>query len=697
MKSRNVASILAVLCLVVLLAMACGGCSDGHSHSSSGGAVPASSGPALQASGTVNSSGGTIEVTDPESPIKGTKVVVPANAVTSGDGNVTISISYQDSAPASTPSESGALAVSKTILLTKDIKYNFLLPVSVTIPYSDAALDNGAMVTVLYWNAAYNMYEPAGVKAIDTQNKTITFTTIHFSPFTAFGIPNMLPGLPNVDTGFRPDADGFFHPNFGSYDSPGGSCLGMANYSGWYYSVKKKADGQGLYSKYRQGDANNWLDDTNVRELISRAYLGSSQIWGNLWWLLDYALGDNMTAGLLVTNMMVTKSPQTLIFKGLSLSGNPVWGHAVLVYRYQNGKFYIYDNNYPGEEITLGWDSVSGFHGYSKDYGYTINYGFEARLSSAEAEDFENLYEGVQDGWSSSKFKTISVTSPLADPNGTIITPNPNNLVITGTVTGGVKDAKYIVSRLNGQSRTVTQVGADGTFSLTLASLPNPTNSLMLVATDDQRDPFNAYAGFKEVTIKVQGQEFFANSGFEAGDFTGWSHETHTWANSTPGSFTPEKSAIVTPGTDPISGMQKVYKGQSACMVNNEDPNYHISSVSQTTVVPQNMTSPELRFYWAAVLEDPAHDAPNQPYVDITVMDDQTGDVIYSRHFYSNDPTYSGWQTVTFNNSTWRIIPWQTVIVDVSEHRGNSITLRVVAADCGYGGHGGYVYLDGDE
>lgn len=220
----------------------------------------------------------------------------------------------------------------------------------------------------------------------------------------------------------------------------------------------------------------------------------------------------------------------------------------------------------------------------------------------------------------------------------------------------------------------------------------------MFVATDDPRNPWNAFGGFGDYTIRIIGRTFITNAGFETGDFSGWTHETHTWYDTAPGSFTPEKSAIVDVGIDPIDAtLQQVYVGKHAARVNNSDDSYHISTVSQRVTVP-TITHPQIRFYWAAVLEDPGHPPQDQPYVDIVVHDDTANADLYSFHHYSNDPTYSGWRTVNpTQGGKWQVIAWQPVMIDVSTAKGHSVTIRVTAADCAQGGHGGYVYLDGDE
>lgn len=236
------------------------------------------------------------------------------------------------------------------------------------------------------------------------------------------------------------------------------------------------------------------------------------------------------------------------------------------------------------------------------------------------------------------------------------------------------------------------------TFSLTIPKIPNVNNSLQLIATNDANDSwgFRAYAGFKEYPLKVEGKSFLLNPSFETASFSpGWQHETHTWLSPTPGSFQPPKSTIVSGGPDPIDpSLLTANVGRFAARVNDSDPNYHISSVQQSAIVP-NVERPEVRLYWAAVLEDPQHQPNEQPYVDVVVRDDTAGQTLHSRHFYSNDPSFSGWRSV--QNGTWKSIPWQIIAITLPKTAvGHTVTVRVVAADCALGGHGGYAYLDGD-
>lgn len=689
---KKIKFILALIFLVLLAVfqITCGGGGGG------GSSPPAPS----AASGIVDSSGGTILVTDTNSPIYRTKVVVPAGAINSGDvANITIK--YQDNLPGPMDAEPGVNVVTarKVILVSKDLPYNFEIPVYITIPYTDAQMDSGDLPGIFYWSAMYNKYVAAGIKAVDTTNRTITFTTNHFSPFVALGVKGLMKSFTRTDSGFRAGTDGFFHPNFGAYDSPGGCCLGMANYSIWYYAYKKAASGSGgLYDKYRQGDPAKWEDDTNVRELISRAFIASSQYWAKMWMQTDYKIGSGLTGFFLITAMKITKSPVTFLMadKWPGMQS----GHATVAYKYDptSGKFYIYDNNFPAEEVTIDWTFTDGFANYSKNPAYSpqfTQFSFEGFPTSAEVSSYEGFYNGIENGWSSSKFVTINITSPTLDPSNAAEVPGPD-VTVSGTCTGGILQTKYIVYRVNAGQGLRINVDNSGNFTFTLKNIADQI-SIQLVATDDWKNKWNAYAGYKEITIKKKGTSFFKNLGFETGNFTAWYSERHLWPSQTPENVVPsDKSAVVGPGMDSIATtIPMVYKGNYAVRVNNSDFNYHISSVSQSAVVP-NVKNPQLRIYWAAVLQDPNHNPGDQPYVDIKVEDTTAGTTLYQKHFYTNDPSYTGW--LPFSGGSWKAIPWQTVTLNfAATDIGHTIKITVTGADCALGGHGGYVYLDGDE
>lgn len=193
----------------------------------------------------------------------------------------------------------------------------------------------------------------------------------------------------------------------------------------------------------------------------------------------------------------------------------------------------------------------------------------------------------------------------------------------------------------------------------------------------------------------------FVNGGFEDGNWNGWNTGGGYWyggavapssylsggPNYSPGVFE-AKSAIVTPGNDPVVGglLNQVYGGSYAARVNNWDDSYHASAISQTVT---NYTDTHIYFAWAAVLES-SHGIGDSDYFALTLKDTTQGDTLYAVSYDSaSTPGY-------FHNlGSWYYSDWQVQDLDVSSRLGHDFILSLIGSDCPYGGHGGYVYLDG--
>ncbi len=759
------------LLLAAALALSLSGCFD------SGGSGSALS---VEATGPVTSAASTITV-PAGSPIAGTTVTVPAGAL--GDGeSVTISINYTTELPLAT---SPSVVVSgKIIVLTKDSGSQFLVPVTVTMPYDPTT----GVPSVLYFNETSKMYESIAVLSIDIAAKLITFETVHFSKYGAFSSKDPMTGTgsledakieackvsatdPSIKNCFASATDGFFHPNFGSYTTPGGSAFGMAAYASWYFNTKISATSLStalLYGKYREGNPASADDDVTARQLISRIYGATAKAWAQ--WssasdaVLDakWKMTQRQVAQQLISTLKITGAPQLLMLRGTQAGSTT--SHAVVVYKYDGTgspkRFYVYDPNFPGAEVTLDYDPAATdanqvLKSYSKlgaTFSAITRYAFGSISSGIDPKRFEDFFNGAEAGWTGTQFASIAITAPTAVAGKYPFTTPLNtdtaftNAQVTGTITpaSGQPMPQFLVVLLDGVAATsvgtngIVPVAANGGFSLTFASLSLGNHNLQLFATDSQSaaQRFSGFGGYSEVTLKVStpaGTQFFQNAGFETGDMTGWDVETHTWNNRVAGSFGSHKSVIAGPaaGSDEIAtatnaynqvspiSLQKTLKGNYSLRVNNSDGSEHISTASQTVTVPAS-GAPEVRFYWAAVLEDPQHDPGGQPYVIITVcdLDDTASDCttttgtrtvttdqgtytydvpnsLYFQRYFANDPNYSGW--LAYQSGGWQAIDWQTVIIPVNSRPGHRIKITVEAADCAYGGHGGYVYIDGDE
>lgn len=209
------------------------------------------------------------------------------------------------------------------------------------------------------------------------------------------------------------------------------------------------------------------------------------------------------------------------------------------------------------------------------------------------------------------------------------------------------------------------------------------------------------------------GASSFTNGGFEDGNWNGWTTGSGLWdyygyygpamplgvpqdinlylpggARYDGGTIFNQKSAIVTPGNDPIVGalLNQVYGGSYAARVNNWDNNLHVSAISQTVT---NYTDPHIYFAWAAVLES-SHGTTDSDYFALKLTDDTTASTLYSVAYSSaSTPAY-------FHQlGSWFYSDWQVQDLDVSALTGHTFTLSLIGSDCPYTGHGGYVYLDG--
>jgi len=195
----------------------------------------------------------------------------------------------------------------------------------------------------------------------------------------------------------------------------------------------------------------------------------------------------------------------------------------------------------------------------------------------------------------------------------------------------------------------------------------------------------------------------FLNGSFESGDFTGWTQGAGYWygdmskldpVNYLPGGIfydmSANASAVVGPGLDPNTDNQlnAVYAGNYAARVNDAYNDYSVSVISQTV---QNYTDPSIYFAWAAVLQA-SHGPTDSDNFGLKLTDDTTGATLYSA-YYNSANTPAG--LFTQSSSDWFYTSWQVQQLDVSQLSGDTFTLTLLASDCPYGGHAGYVYLDG--
>lgn len=201
----------------------------------------------------------------------------------------------------------------------------------------------------------------------------------------------------------------------------------------------------------------------------------------------------------------------------------------------------------------------------------------------------------------------------------------------------------------------------------------------------------------------------YANGGFESGNFSGWTMggggnpglagaPPFTGASiqisgssagpaSTVGAITdPRAPTIILPrvGTQTAKLSEESGGGTITTML-------QVDTLTAADVDPSDGL-PHIRFAFAPVLDDPSHAAQEQPYFYVSVKNLTTGAVLFEQFAYSGQPGVS----YLSGSGNWKYLQFQDVdAVLPASAIGSPIELRVVAAKCSLGGHGGYVYVDG--
>jgi hypothetical protein len=114
-----------------------------------------------------------------------------------------------------------------------------------------------------------------------------------------------------------------------------------------------------------------------------------------------------------------------------------------------------------------------------------------------------------------------------------------------------------------------------------------------------------------------------------------------------------------------------------------------VSVISQSV---KNYTDPYIYFAWAAVLQG-SHGLTDSDNFTLLLRNDTTGKDLYNVSYSSASAAGTG--LFTQSSWGWYYTQWQVQKLDVSGLQGDDFTLTLLGSDCPYGGHAGYVYLDG--
>ncbi len=486
--------------------------------------------PVSVASKQITSSGGAVEVTDSSSPLYKMKIDVPAAATIEP---IQFDVSYSSITSVNgLPQDSSVASKLINIQTSGSASWNqykmFDKPVEVTLPYDQtAANDDNAPVRFYWYDAQTGKLDSTGFMKQDKSARTVTFLTGAFSNFVAISVAmnfSELLGMNyQVDTGFRPSTDGWFIPNYGSYNQSGGFCLGMVSYAKWYFSYIKGGveGGTGLHSKYIEGVPTEWRDDATAIQLASRAHSGTSGIWSSLnTQERNWAEANAREVAISwIHGMIVTDEPQLVGLKARTNNGTYLdYAHAVMTYGYSNGVFQIYDPNFPGSTTTdrmrqIPFTYTNGFNetyvsGTTRASSLVFNIFYSAGSKMAGTPGaYSGLYLSAEKQFKDDTiFPTVTFTSEQTTPVGTTpvdtdgdgIRDTPQNkATISGTITGGLRPINSTLIFVSNQKYTATV--SNGVFSQEVP-LYNGDNDIVILATDE--NTFSNWAGFLRDTIK---------------------------------------------------------------------------------------------------------------------------------------------------------------------------------------------------
>jgi hypothetical protein len=261
----------------------------------------------------------------------------------------------------------------------------------------------------------------------------------------------------------------------------------------------------------------------------------------------------------------------------------------------------------------------------------------------------------------------------------------------------------------------------DSVINMSVAARLEPWEHNIFIRISEERflDKKYSRSNRNQSNPVVTPQAPCTNTGFETGDFTGWtgavgdnnSSSLGPLQNIAPGIFTGAIDPAVTDasarhslmtaaagnddcGAFPIVPASGGY-GTYVARIGNSSANYQGEYLEQTFTV--DPTNTQFSYRYAVVLYDGGHLANEQSYFKIEMLDSVGNPVSACAQYYvAASSSIIGFNNCVassqFFNTLYR--PWTTVSFDLSGYVGQNVTVRFTAAGCIYGGHFGYAYID---
>lgn len=201
-----------------------------------------------------------------------------------------------------------------------------------------------------------------------------------------------------------------------------------------------------------------------------------------------------------------------------------------------------------------------------------------------------------------------------------------------------------------------------------------------------------------------------SNVDFEDGSFTGWTVSNGSNSNSLTmaGCCSPGvgvASVVPGAGTDGLVSSVSLVSplgGTQIAKLNDATAGNKSQRISQTF----NVTSSNAIFQiaYCGVLNSGGHTCPDQPYINISVMDSAGGVLPCPKiNIQAPDPACvapasvtAGWTYAGFDNQSGAVYyhTWDVKTIDLSPYIGSNITVQITVGDCSFTAHYGYAYFD---
>ncbi len=164
--------------------------------------------------------------------------------------------------------------------------------------------------------------------------------------------------------------------------------------------------------------------------------------------------------------------------------------------------------------------------------------------------------------------------------------------------------------------------------------------------------------------------------------------------------------AVETAGYDPTIGGTVLSKIASTGTYSLRLENYSSGAMASMASL-SFVVDPDKPYYqakYAIVLEDPGNDHPlkSKPYFWFRIKDN-LGNIISCANYlvFANtdakeeDPSFSA-DFISIPGTAIKYRPWTSNVIPLHDYVNQTVTVEYVVADCPWGGHMGYAYIDGD-